>query len=86
MVGVLVVMVTSFKKTYAHTVLFSGSDPTGGHCQPMPLPETPGPSQASLAQSLMGTLPKSHSWGFSVPLLDPQVGKYTVGPQTFLTV
>ena len=55
-VGLLVVMVTSFKKTYAHTVLFSGSDPTAGHCQPMLLPETPGPSHASLVQSLMGTL------------------------------
>ena len=86
MVGVLVVMVTSFKKTYSHTVLFSGSDPTARCCQPMPLPETPGRSQASLAQSLVGTLSKSNSWGLSVPLLYPQVGKYIVGPQTFLTV
>ena len=31
-------------------------DPMAGHCQPMPPPETPGHSQASLAQSLMGSL------------------------------
>ena len=29
---------------------------------------------------------KSNSLGFSVPLLDPQVGKSIVGPRTFLTV
>ena len=31
-------------------------DPTAGHCQPMPLPETPVHSQASLVQSLVRTL------------------------------
>ena len=30
--------------------------------------------------------PKRISWEFSVPLPDPQVGKYIVGPRTFLTV
>ena len=30
--------------------------------------------------------PKSNSWGFPVPLPDPQVGKSAVGPRTFLTV
>ena len=29
---------------------------------------------------------QSQSWEFSVPLLDPQVGKSVVGPRTFLTV
>ena len=85
----------------------------------MPPPETPGHSQASLAQSLLRTLLlasgswctqgfvcafqalflqscgspiintsglQSQSWGFSVPLPDPQVGKSVVGPRTFLTV
>ena len=101
-------------------------DPAAGHCQPMPPPKTPGHSQESLAQSLVGTLllslgswcaqsfvlclykqtcipnlfpqscgssvikshwpPKRISWEFSVPLPDPQVGKYIVGPRTFLTV
>ena len=38
------------------TVVFSAPDPAAGHCRPMPLPETPGHSQASLAQSLVGKL------------------------------
>ena len=83
----------------------------------MPPQETRGHSQASLTQSLVGTLLLSPgswhmqgfvcahlvcfpspvkvlqsnptdalsqiSWGFSVPLLDPQVGKSVVGPRTF---
>ena len=53
MVGV---METSFKRTYAKTVVFSAPDPTAGHCQLMPLPETPRHSQASVAQSLVGSL------------------------------
>ena len=87
----------------------------------MPLPETPGHSQASLAQSLVESLLLSPgSWcaqgfvcafsesvspllwkfynqiplafkikfpgGFSVPLLDLQVGKSIVGPRPFVTV
>ena len=48
MVGVMAVMPTSFKRIYAHTVVFSALDPEAGHCQPKPLPETPGHSQASL--------------------------------------
>ena len=47
---------TSFKRTSAHTVVFSAPDPAAGHCGPTPPPETPRHSQASLAQSLMGTL------------------------------
>ena len=84
-------------------------------CWPIPLPETPGHSQASLRTLLLSPgswctqglcvpskslfpqfcgssiikshwPPKSNSTGFSVPLLDPQVGKFVVGPRTFLTV
>ena len=56
MVGEIKVMVTSFKMTSAHTVVFSAPDPTTGHCQPtLPL-EIPGHSQASLAQSVLGSL------------------------------
>ena len=95
-------------------------DPAAGHRCPTSLPETPGYSQGSLGQSLVGSLllspgswctqglfvsskslfpqfcgssvikshwpPKSNSLGFSVPLLDPEVGKSVVGPRTFLTV
>ena len=50
------VMATSFKRTYACTVLFSAPDLTAGCCRPTTLPETPGHSQASLVQCLVGTL------------------------------
>ena len=53
MVGV---MANSFKRTCARTVVFSAPNPTSGHCQPMPPLETPGHSQASLAESLVGSL------------------------------
>ena len=75
MVGVMVVMVTSFKRTYDHTVEFSVPYLTAGNCQPTPLPETPGHSQASLTQSLLGTLLLSPgSWctqGFVCALQEP---------------
>ena len=55
-VGIMTVMVISFKRTFTYTVVFCAPDPTAGCCWPMPSPETPGHSQASLAQSLVGTL------------------------------
>ena len=60
MVGI---MVTSFKRTYARSVVFNAPDPTGCHCQPTHLPEASGHSQASLAQSFVGSLLlSSGSW------------------------
>ena len=56
MVGAMKVLVTSLKRTCACTIVFSAPDPTSGHCRPMPLLETPGHAQASLAQSLVGKL------------------------------
>ena len=53
MIGVMVVMVTSFRRTYARTVVFSAPDPRAGHCQPLPQLEISGHSQASLAQFLV---------------------------------
>ena len=50
------VMANSFKRTCAGTLVFSAPDPTAGHCRPMPPSETPGHSQVSLAQSLLGIL------------------------------
>ena len=50
------------------------------------------PSKSLFPQSCGSSVIKSHwppkriSWEFSVPLPDPQVGKYIVGPRTFLTV
>ena len=49
------ITVTSFKRSHAGTAALSALNPAGGHCQPMLPPETPGPSQASLGQSLVGS-------------------------------
>ena len=38
----MVIMATSFKRTYASIVVFSDPDPEAGHCQPTPPQETPG--------------------------------------------
>ena len=48
--------VTSFKRPHACTASLSGPNPEAGHHQPTPLPETLGHSQASLGQSLVGSL------------------------------
>ena len=47
-------MVTSFKISHAFTAILSAPNPAAGHHQPTPLLETPGHSQGSLGQSLMG--------------------------------
>ena len=56
MVEVMKIMATSFKRSHACTATLSASDPAAGHCQPVPLLQTPGHSQASLGQSLVGSL------------------------------
>ena len=53
---VMKIMVTSFKKSHAHTATLSAPNPAAGHCQPTPLPETPGHSESSMGQSLVGSL------------------------------
>ena len=50
------IMVTCFKMSFAGTVVFSAPDPAAGHCQLTPLLETLLHSQASLDQSLVGSL------------------------------
>ena len=52
----VMVMVTSFKRTYASTSVVSAPNPAAGHCEPMPPPEAPRHSQVSLAHSLLGSL------------------------------
>ena len=56
MVEVKKIVVASFKRSRACTVTLSAPDPAAGHRQPMPLPETPGHSRASLAQFLVGSV------------------------------
>ena len=56
MVEVMKIMATSFKRSHAHTATFSAFNSAAGHRWPTPPPETPGHSQASLGQSLVGSL------------------------------
>ena len=56
MMEVMKTMVTSFKRPHACTAPLSAPTSAAGHHWPMPLPETPGHSRASLGQSLVGTL------------------------------
>ena len=56
MVEVMKIRVTSFKKSHAYTPALSVPDPAAGHHWPTPSPETPGHSQESLGQSLVGSL------------------------------
>ena len=56
MVEVMKIMETSFKRSHARSATLSAPDPAAGHRQPMPPLETPGSSQTSLGQSLVGSL------------------------------
>ena len=56
MVEVMKIMATSFKTSHAHTAILNAPNPATSHCWPMPLPETHVHSQASLGQSLVGSL------------------------------
>ena len=56
MVEVMKIIVTSFKRSHAGTAELSAPDPAAGHCQSMPPLKTPGHSQESLSQSLVGSL------------------------------
>ena len=56
MVEVMKMVVTSFKRSHARTAALSAPNPAADHHPPTPPPETPGPSQAGLGQSLVGSL------------------------------
>ena len=49
-------MATSFKRSHSDTATLSAPTTAAGHHPPTPLPESPGHSQASLGQSLVGSL------------------------------
>ena len=49
-------MVTSFKRSHTFTATLSVPNPAAGRHQPTPPLETPGHSQASLGQTLVGSL------------------------------
>ena len=74
MVEVMKIMVTSFKRFYASTATFSALSPSTGHLWPTPPLETPGHSQASLGQSLVGSLLLSPgSWCTRLRLCPPSL-------------
>ena len=50
------IMVTSFKRSCACAAALSAPNPAADHHRPTPLPETPGHSQVSLGQPLVGSL------------------------------
>ena len=56
MVEVTKMMATTLKRSHARTATLGAADPAAGHRRPTPPPETPGHSQASLDQSLIGSL------------------------------
>ena len=56
MVEVMKIMATSSKGSPACIATLSAPNPAAGHHQPTHLLETPGHSQASLGQSLVGSL------------------------------
>ena len=63
MVEVMKIMVTSFKRSHAHTATLSAPNPAAGHHWPTPLLETPGHSRTSLGQSFVVSLLLSpESW------------------------
>ena len=74
MVEVMMIMVTSCKRLHACTATLSFPNPAAGHHRPTPLLETPGHSQASLGQPLMGSLLLSPgSWCTRFCLCPPRV-------------
>ena len=56
MVEVMKIMGASFSRSHACAAALSAPNPAPGYRQPMPPLETPGYSQASLGQSLVGSL------------------------------
>ena len=68
------IMVTSFKRSRACTATLSAPNPAAGHHQPIPPLETPRYPQASLGQSLVGSLLLSPgSWCKRFCLCPPRV-------------
>ena len=53
---VMKIMATSFKSSRTRAAALGAPSPAAGHLQPTPPPETPGPSQASLGESLVDSL------------------------------
>ena len=73
-VEVMKIMLTSFKRSHSCTATFSNPNPEAGHSWPTPLLKIPGHSQASLGQSLLGSLLLSPGcWCTRLSLCPPSV-------------
>ena len=75
MVEVIKINATSFKSSHACTAALSARDPAAGHCQCMPLPETP---------ETHGRVWASLFWGHHSFLLGPGVQKVLFVPSKSL--
>ena len=64
---------TSFKRSHACTAALSAPNPGVGHHRSTPPPETPGHSQASLGQSLVGSLLLSPGSWCTQAMFEPSV-------------
>ena len=74
MVEIMKIMETSFKRSHACIAMLSAPNPAAAHHRPTPPLETPGHSQASLGQSLVGSLLLSPgSWYTRFCLCPPRV-------------
>ena len=74
MVKIMKIMVTAFKRSHACTAILSAPNHAAGHRRPMSSLETPRHSQASLGQSLVGSLLHSPgSWYTRFCLCPPRV-------------
>ena len=69
---------TSFKMSHAGTATLSAPNPAAGHHEPTPLQETPGHSQTSLGQSLVGSLLLSPGVQGSVCVLQESISQSCV--------
>ena len=78
MVEVIKIMATSFKISQAYTATLSAPNPAAGHHEPTPLQETPGHSQTSLGQSLVGSLLLSPGVQGSVCVLQESISQSCV--------
>jgi len=74
----------SFRRTCAHTVVFSAPDSAAGHCRPMPLPETLGHWQSPMAQSLVRTLFLSPGSLYAQVLCVPSKSLFTQSCESFV--
>ena len=73
MVEVMKLTMTAFKRSHACAVILSAPNPTAGHHQPMPLPETPDTQRQVWISLLWALLPSPELWHTRFHLCPPRV-------------